>query len=139
MKTTLTIIEGLIFLGLAGIHFHWVLGGKFGSDAAIPTNDEGKRVLHPSKKDSAVVGVGLLMFSLYFLVKDGLINFYLPAWVNNYGGFVISAIFFLRAIGDFNYVGFFKKPRTTAFSKLDGQFFSPLCLVLALLGLLLSI
>ncbi|MFT5885086.1 MAG: hypothetical protein ACI9IP_001546 [Arcticibacterium sp.] len=139
MRTTLTIIESLTFLALAGIHFHWVFGGKLGFDEAVPTNEEGKKMLNPGKKDSTIVGLGLLMFGLFFLVKGGHIDLYLPTWINNYGGFVISVIFFLRAMGDFNYVGFFKKSRATKFSKLDSQFFSPLCLLLALIGLFLSI
>ncbi len=139
MRTTLSIIESLIFLILAGVHFNWMLGGKFGFDIAVPTNEAGKRMLNPGKWDTSIVGFGLLMLGLFFLAKGGLIDVSLPAWIDKYGGYAISAVFLLRAVGDFNYVGFFKKPRTTKFARLDSQVFSPLCLLLALIGLFLSI
>lgn len=38
----------------------------------------------------------------------------------------------LRSIGDFRYVGFFKRARGSRFAELDTRFYSPLCLPLAL-------
>jgi hypothetical protein len=37
-----------------------------------------------------------------------------------------------RAVGDFNYIGFFKRRRTTAFAGLDTRLYSPLALALGL-------
>jgi hypothetical protein len=36
-----------------------------------------------------------------------------------------------RAMGDFNYVGFFKRVRGTRFARMDTLLYSPLCLALA--------
>ncbi len=36
-----------------------------------------------------------------------------------------------RAVGDFKYVGFFKKLRDSRFATLDSWLYSPLCLLLA--------
>ncbi|KRE83053.1 hypothetical protein ASG89_13045 [Paenibacillus sp. Soil766] len=49
----------------------------------------------------------------------------------------VSATFLvLRAIGDFKYLGFFKKVKHTSFSYYDTRFYSPLCLFLAISFLL---
>ena len=53
-------------------------------------------------------------------------------WVYNYGYYFLAGIFILRAIGDFKYVGFFKKVKNTPFAKLDSKFYSPLCLLIGL-------
>jgi len=42
---------------------------------------------------------------------------------------LIAVAFFFRAVGDFNYVGFFKKVKNTGFAKRDNRYYSPLCLL----------
>jgi len=49
------------------------------------------------------------------------------------GAWLIAAAFALRAIGDFRYVGFFKRVRESRFARLDTFAYSPLCTLLALL------
>ncbi len=139
MIEILGLIESVIFFILAGIHFNWVLGGAWGFEAALPTNAEGKRVLNPKKLDSFIVGLGLLSFGLFFLIKTGLVSIGLPKWLLNYGTLIIAAIFLLRAIGDFKYIGFFKKIKNTKFAKADNNYFSPLCLFLAVIAVLIQI
>ena len=62
-----------------------------------------------------------------------------PDWVMMISNWMIPAIFLLRAIGDFNDVGFFKKRRQTYFGKLDSRVYSPLCLGMGLMGLMVNI
>ncbi len=50
-----------------------------------------------------------------------------------YGLWLTAVIFLLRAIGDFRYVGVFKRHRESSFAKLDTLLYSPLCLLLACL------
>jgi len=138
MTITLSIILFSIFTILAIIHFNWAMGGKWGYDGALPTNEKGERILNPRKIDSAIVGVGLLGFGLFYLWKSGLIQLGLPAWVA-YAGWIIPAIFILRAVGEFRYVGFFKKIKTTDFGKMDTKLYSPLCLLIGVMGLLVAI
>jgi len=138
MAITLSIILFSIFTILAIIHFNWVVGGKWGYNKALPTDEQGKRILNPRKIDSAIVGIGLLGFGLFYLWKSGAIQLGIPAWVA-YAGWVIPAIFLLRAIGEFRYIGFFKKIKTTDFGKMDTQLYSPLCLLIGLMGFLVAI
>lgn len=129
----------VVFMILALIHFNWFFGGKFGFSESLPTKENGVRVLNPKKTESAIVGIGLLVFSLFYLLKSGLIQVHLPNWIILYLGWIISIIFLLRAIGEFKYVGFFKKIKNTKFGKLDTKLFSPLCLGISIIGVLIEI
>ena len=138
MTITLSIILFSIFTILALIHFNWAMGGQWGFDKALPTNENGERILNPRKIDSGIVGIGLMGFGLFYLWKSGFIQFDLPAWVA-YIGWIIPTVFIFRAIGEFRYIGFFKKIKTTDFRKMDTQLYSPLCLLIGLMGLLIMI
>jgi hypothetical protein len=57
--------------------------------------------------------------------------------VKDLGMWIIVLTFLIRAIGDFNYVGFFKKQKKTIFGKADTKFYTPLCLTIAILAFIL--
>ncbi len=42
-------------------------------------------------------------------------------------------------MGEFKYVGFFKKIKMTHFGKRDSNFFSPLGLIIAIMGILVQL
>ncbi len=125
----LSVLLFLVFAVLSGFHFYWIFGGTFGINKVIPTKEGAtlnKQVIPPVA--TLVVALGLLFFGLLYLLKGGFISVPLPNWVIAYGTWFVPSIFLLRAIGDFNYVGFFKKVRNTDFAKADSTLFSPLCL-----------
>jgi hypothetical protein len=127
-----------IFLTLSAIHVYWLLGGKWGLAAAVPTNAEGQPLFRPGPVATLVVAGGLLLMGLAVLVRGGLIQFdWLPDRVGEWSAWAIAAIFLLRAVGDFQYVGFFKKERGSLFAKMDTRYFSPLCLTVGFLALFL--
>lgn len=134
-----TVIISLIFFTLGILHFNWLFGGTFGLEASLPTDEKGKRVLNPKKIDTIIVGLALITFGIFYLVKGQLINFQLPEIVLSYGSWIIPSIFLVRAIGEFKYVGFFKKIKNTTFAKADTKLFSPLCLIISMLGFLLNL
>jgi hypothetical protein len=51
---------------------------------------------------------------------------------------VLVAVFAIRALGDFKYVGFFKKVKNTDFAINDTKYFTPLCAFVAV-SLLIAI
>jgi len=131
---TSMIILGLnasVFIALALLHFSWALGNEWGFDAALPKKENGERLMTPRKVDSFIVGIGLLGIAVYYLAMGKWIALGLPEWLMNYGLWAIAAIFLLRAIGEFRYVGLFKKITTTDFARLDTRLYSPLCLFLS--------
>lgn len=140
MTTVIAIILFLIFLFISSIHFYWAFGGKWGSDAVLPTKDDNKtNVLNPTILPTLIVAIGLLGFGLFILVMSGLITFNTPQWLSKYGLWTIAVIFTLRAIGDFNYVGFFKKIKHTKFGKSDTKYYSPLCLTIGIFTIILEL
>ena len=139
MKILIASLLFLIFLFLAVIHIYWGFGGKSGAAASIPTKENNKPVIKPSAIDCFVVAIALLCFGVFVLVKADIIVFGLPTWLLNYGLWVVAAIFLLRAMGEFKYVGFFKKIKTTQFGQLDTKYYSPLCLVIGGLGIVLEL
>ncbi|WP_422362099.1 DUF3995 domain-containing protein [Reichenbachiella sp.] len=136
MKSLNPILLLLIFSVLACLHFSWALGSNWGFAAALPTTAEGEFLLQPTPIDSAIVGFGLLAFAIYYLLQTQWINKPLPNKINRIIGWIIPGIFLLRAVGDFQYVGIFKPPMETVFAQADFFFYSPLCLLIALLGFL---
>ena len=134
----LSILLCIIFTALGLIHFNWIIGGKFGFEKSLPTKENGERVLNPKKIDSAIVGIGLTVFGVFYLIKSGLLEFNIPDWMMKYGGWIIPTIFLLRAMGEFKYVGFFKKIKDTEFGKWDSKLFSPLCLFIGICGVLIQ-
>lgn len=134
-----SILLSLILIGLGIIHFYWAIGGNSGFAESLPTKENGERVLNPKKIDSGIVGIGLTAFGLFYVLKSGLININLPDWIADYGGWIIPSIFILRAIGEFKYVGFFKRITQTDFGRLDTEFFSPLCLLIGVVGIIIQL
>jgi len=134
----LGILGGLVLFLLGILHFHWAFGGNFAFADTLPTNSAGERVLNPKKRDSAIVGLGLCAFSIIYLVKSGIITVQLPLIVINYGLWIIIAIFFLRSVGDFKYIGMFKKVKNTDFSSKDSRLYTPICISIALMGLIIE-
>lgn len=130
----LSVLLTLIFMVLAIIHFYWAFGGRWGFEAALPTNLTGKKVLNPRSIHSLLVGVGLSVFVCFYLLLVIFPEIVIHVWRINSVAWVIPSIFLLRAVGDFKYVGFFKKIKTTQFAKMDNQLYSPLCTLIAFLG-----
>jgi Protein of unknown function (DUF3995) len=125
----------VIVLMLAGVHLYWAAGGKAGKGAAVPSAN-GRPVIRPSAFGTAMVAVGLCVMATLVALRIGLLN--LPALpgsgvIVEVGVWLIAAVFALRAIGDFRYVGFFKRIRDGRFARLDTLAYSPLCACLALL------
>ncbi len=133
------ILLALTFFILSSIHFYWAVGGKWAFHHVLPTNEQGERVLHPKNRDSVIVGLALFLFAVVYFAKTALFNLSTGKDMLVWAGWIIPAIFLLRAIGDFKYVGFFKKVKSTTFGKADTKLFSPLCLAIGIAGILSNI
>jgi Protein of unknown function (DUF3995) len=128
LKSIFCLIISCSLLSITIIHIYWLLGGRWGIDKAIPTAIQGNTPLFmPSRLATLVVAMG-------FLGMTSIVWAYYFQWVspNLIKPFVyaIAGIFMLRGIGDFNYVGLFKKVKSTIFAQMDTQYYTPLCLIL---------
>ena len=125
----------VILLLAAAIHVYWAAGGKAGKAAAVPTA-EGRALIKPSAFGTAMVAAGLCVMAALVALRIGWLR--LPGFASDnmvveVAAWLIAAVFALRAIGDFRYVGFFKRIRDSKFARLDTLAYSPLCAALAVL------
>ena len=137
--TILSIILFLIFLVLGAFHFYWFFGGTWGLDKVIPTKGAKTESLQIPKFATLLVGLGLTACGLLYLCKSNLLSLALPSWIFTYAFWAIPIVFILRSIGEFNYVGFFKKIKDSDFAKADSKIFSPLCLFIGTVGILIQL
>lgn len=119
---------------LALIHVYWAAGGATGATAVVPTkgDGEGTPLFQPGPLATLVVAALLSFAALLVLVRSGFLTLALPDWMISKGVWILAAVFLLRALGDFRYVGFFKRIRHTTFGRWDTRLYSPLCLMLSL-------
>ncbi len=124
-----------VLLFLSGLHIYWAFDGGWGSSAVIPTKaDDGPPLFAPSPFVTLIVALALLTAALIILLRVQVVFLPLPSWLIQIGTWTIAVAFVLRAIGEFRYVGFFKRVRNTHFARMDSRLYSPLCLALGLLA-----
>ena len=130
MSNSLAVTVCLAFVVLALWHFYMALVPVAGELAAVPSV-EGKALFLPSRRATVVVGVVLLLFAGLIAATDGLVSVSIPHVALSWLSFALAAGLLARAVGEFKYVGFFKRVRGTKFATLDTLVYSPLCLLLA--------
>ncbi|MBU2946556.1 DUF3995 domain-containing protein [Zobellia uliginosa] len=139
LSILLATILFLIFILLGSFHFYWFFGGGWGLEKVIPTNEKKLNIQTIPKVATLIVAIVLISFGLMYVNKTGLINLIIPDWITVYGYWAVPFIFILRAIGDFNYVGFFRRIKHTEFAKADAQLFTPLCLFIGVIGIVIQL
>jgi len=128
-----------IFLFLSVLHAYWGFGGRWASQAVFPTKDDQTAAVMPGAGPTFIVAIGLLAIGLFIIQKAARLGWPLPVWLDQYGLWLIAGLFLVRSIGDFRYVGFFKTIRYTAFGRNDTAYYSPLCLIIGILTLVVAL
>ena len=126
-----------VFLALSALHVYWVFAGQSGLDRVVPTQDE-KALFQPGKASTLLVAGALFVAALVSIWR----GFYLhvgPDWIPRASIWALAVVFALRAIGDFRYIGIFKRVRDTKFARNDTLFFSPLCGAISVLATWLAL
>ena len=142
MINFLSLILTTLFAGIAGIHFYWALGGKKWGNLAIPTQSDSPQIplFKPRFVETIIVAFGFLALIWAIGMKA---RWFALVWLSEtqltYAIFGIALIFFVRAIGEFKYVGFFKSVRNTLFGQIDTRYYSPLCLFIAIITLIINL
>ncbi len=131
MVTVFIYFAAIIICSISLIHIYWAFGGQWATHAVVP-EQEGKKAFTPSRGGTLFVALLLSMAAMLLLLKAGLIQLSIPAWIISSGAWVCAVVFAMRVIGEFNYFGVFKKRRETAFSKLDTRVYIPLCALLSM-------
>ena len=139
MKMTAGILLVFIFLIISILHFYWAFGGSWALNQVTPTTVEGRKIIEVTPLASMVVGIGLLAMAFYYYSEISSLGMNLPQRINVLIQWLIPFIFLARAIGDMKYVGFVKQVTDTDFGKLDSLIYSPLCLVISVLGVIFAL
>lgn len=139
MISIFSFILFITFSVLSGFHFYWLFGGMWGLKSVIPSKGNESITLAIPKFATIVVALGLLFFGLIYLNQTELFTVQLNHWILQYGMWFIPSIFLLRAIGEFKYVGIFKRIKNTSFAKADNQIFIPLCLSIGVMGMIIQL
>lgn len=131
------ILLATIFAVLSLFHLYWAAGGVFGKAVTVPSV-RGNRSFNPSPLATIIVAVALLIAMLIVIGQLGMLGETIPNWIFRWGSWGICIIFLLRAVGEFRLVGFFKQVTDTEFAYWDTRLFSPLCLVIAIMALIVA-
>lgn len=126
-----------IFILLSILHFYWAVGGKLWYNDVLPTSSNGLHRMNPGITATLIIAFGLLVLALITAGNKGLFDRYIKRTYLGMAALVIAIIFLLRAIGDFKFIGFFKTVKGTRFGINDTEIFSPLCLFISLLSILI--
>ncbi|WP_027086447.1 DUF3995 domain-containing protein [Cohnella panacarvi] len=135
MNGILGSVAAFLLFALSFIHVYWAFGGRRGGAAAIPRKPGGEALFRPRVPETVAVAIALLIACAALLLQTRIVTF---MDANSYIRFiciVCAFVFFLRAIGEFKYVGFFKRVKHTPFAVNDTKYYSPLCLFLSLVYL----
>jgi hypothetical protein len=118
-----------ILAGLGLLHIYWACGGRFGKGSVVPERN-GIPLFRPSRGTTLLVAVLLWAGSACLLARLGLLGGSLPPGIISGGVWFMAVAFLLRSIGDFRYVGFFKRGAQSRFAYWDTRVYSPVCLLL---------
>lgn len=121
-----------IFGAIGLLHLYWAVRGVHSGGAAIPTRENGKPVFLPSRATTMMVVFAFVAAIVVMSGRAGLFESNRPlTMLWQIGTWVLGTVFLARAIGDFRYVGLFKRERASKFAEADTRYFTPLCIALA--------
>jgi hypothetical protein len=134
MVAFLALSGATILAALAALHLYWAFGSRGVFPAVVPTRPDGEPLFVPGP--FASLAVALMLFAAAFLLveRGGWGPGVLPRPWRIAGTACVAAALLLRGIGDFRYVGLFKRHRVSRFAVMDTRLYTPLVLALSLLA-----
>jgi hypothetical protein len=122
---------------IAVVHVYWAFGGRRGAGRAVPERS-GAPLFTPTRGATLTVAALVLAAALLVVGRVCYRGDLVPSWALATAVASVGVVFALRAVGDFRWVGFFKRHRTSPFARRDTWLYSPLCAALAAGCLLLA-
>jgi hypothetical protein len=125
-------IHATVFTILGILHVYWACGGRWLIRHTIPTDRNGEQVFTPGRLGTSVVALGLFGFAVVNLIWMDVIHTQIDTTILRMLMTGIAILFFIRAFGDFKYVGWTRRFEASAFAKRDRTVYTPLCALLSL-------
>jgi hypothetical protein len=126
-----------VLVALALVHVYWAAGGRAWAADAVPTRG-GAPLFRPGPVATLAVAAMLALAAALVLGRAGGVRRVAPAALYQWGTWALGSALALRAVGDFRYVGLFKRERGTRFAALDTRLYTPLAAALAAATLYLA-
>ena len=99
--------------------------------AAVPSRGDGTPLFRPGPFASLSVAGALALAAALVLARGRLIPAFLPTGWIDVGTWGVALAFAARTVGEFRYVGLFRRVRDTRFARWDARLFTPLCALMA--------
>lgn len=119
-----------VFALLAAWHVKMAFGKQEGESGAVPSVD-GKPLFVPGRGATLAVAAFLLACAALVAATAGFAQVGIPRTILSWGCYLLAIGLLARAVGDFKYVGFFKRVRGSPFARMDTMVYSPLCLAMS--------
>ena len=120
-----------VLLLLAALHMYWVVRGV-GTGAGVPSRVDGTPAMRPGRMASLAVTLALTLAATLVLSRADVLQVAWPKQVPRIGTWGVATAFAARTVGEFHYVGLFKRVRDTPFGRWDTRLYTPLCAALAI-------
>ena len=129
MITLVAALVAIVFCLISLLHIGWATG--LGTDRwqAIPERN-GAPLFQPRPLATLCVAALLFLAALLVTQRAGLGRALLPQAIVSPGCWAVAVALVARSVGEFRYVGFFKRVRGTGFARMDTRLYSPLALLL---------
>jgi hypothetical protein len=119
------------------VHVYWAARGV-ASGASVPSHADGTPVFRPGRVATLLVAMALMLGALIVLVRAQLLDVQMRPIVLRVGIWGLAAAFAARTVGEFRYVGLFKRVSDTPFARWDTRLFTPLCAIIAFAAALVA-
>ncbi len=135
LETVATVLSSTIILLVGGLHFYWAAGGKWpGTDheslVAMTMGRTPPFSISPSPI-SALAGLAFVTIAWVVLAAAGMLALDTFEPYYDIGRLGVLFVFALRGVGGFLFQRVLPLSADVPFVRLNRQFYSPLCLVVA--------
>lgn len=134
----LALLTAVIFFLIACLHIHWAFRRRRSGSAVLPQKADGAPVFVPGAPACLAVAAALLAAAAICLMNAAMLPPILPPAVTGWMLRMIGIVFLLRVVGDFRYVGLFRRVKHTDFAIQDARLYTPLSAAIGIASLLLS-
>lgn len=121
----LALLIATVLGSLSALHVYWGLGGRWAFAASIP-HQPSKSPTLPGPVACFAVAVALLTAAYLCVAHAFVLSFPKERSLVRYGVLGVAVVFALRTLGDFRYVGLFKRVVGTGFATRDTKLYTPL-------------
>ncbi len=110
------------------LHVYWAVGGRRLLPQTVPSRPATREAaFEPGRLGAGLVALALAHASYTLGAASGMWTAPWSADATRYSAYAWAALFVVRVVGDFRWLGLFKRVRGTPFARADDWVFTPIC------------